>query len=319
MKPFFERNAAPVQIKRALSALLFVATSLLLALLAYVVWPSDEEAIAAVQTPSAGWQQSGAANPFGRSKSASTEQAPQGIGIIPASPSLAHTSLAGTQPDGDWGAAANGRLLPNRALRQRFDYYLSLIGELPLAGVRSLVWNDARQALSEPALGATMALWDTYVQLQQHVWKHAVDLRQPITWSAALTERQIVRRHMLGADVAYAFYADEESDLQRTIARMNSGIGTVGGTGGMAGQAAAAESAQVAAQALHPQAAEREAQLQVQWQAWDVRLAAARRQVQVFNQAPELSALQRSQAIENYLSQQFQGSDLIRVRSLLGL
>jgi lipase chaperone LimK len=142
-----------------------------------------------------------------------------------------------------------------------------------------------------------------------------VDLRQPSTWSAALVERQIMRRQLLGADVAHAFYADEESALQSMLTRVNSGA--------VAGQAAAFEAGLAQsphqAMALHPQAQEREAQLQAQWQAWEARLDAARSQVQAYNQAPELSASQRRQAIETYLGQHFQGAELSRARSLLGL
>jgi hypothetical protein len=156
-----------------------------------------------------------------------------------------------------------------------------------------------------------MALWDKYVNLHQHAWKHAVDLRQPSTWSAAQTERQIVRREKLGADVAHAFYAEEDSALQSMIARVNSGSAT--------GQATAAQAEQVIPQSLDPQAQEREAQWQAQWQAWDARVDAARLQLQAYAAAPELSAPQRAQASEQYLNQHFQGAELIRARGLLGL
>jgi lipase chaperone LimK len=288
---------------------------MLLAGLAHRLWPSDATSAAIDQPPTTGWQQNGAANPFGPGKPATAEQRTLAQAGAQALPSLAHTSLAGTQPDGDWGMAAQGRLVPSRALRQRFDYYLSLIGELSLADLRALVLQDAQQNLQQPALGQAMTLWDQYVQLQQHAWKHAVDLRQPSTWSAALVERQIMRRQLLGANVAHAFYADEESALQSMLGRVNSGA--------LAGQAAAFEAGQAhsspQAVAVHPQAQEREAQLQAQWQAWEARLDAARSQVQAYNQAPELSVPQRRQAIETYLSQQFQGAELSRARSLLGL
>jgi lipase chaperone LimK len=319
VKLFFKQNRPVALIKSAPSALLFVVPALLLAVLVALLWPSDEPIRAIEQAHPKGWQQSGAANPFGKAGQASAEPSPPELASAPALVSLASTSLAGTQPDGSWTLNAQGQLLPSRAVRQRFDYYLSLIGELPLADLRALLLQDARQSLKEPALGAAMALWDKYVQLQQHAWKHAVDLRQPSTWSAALSERQIVRREKLGADVAQAFYAEEDSALQAMIARVNSGQSVGMGVGAGAGQAAAADAQQVNPPSLHPQAQEREAQWQAQWQAWEARLAAARRQIQAYSQAPELSAQQRSQAIESYLSQQFQGAELIRARSLLSL
>jgi lipase chaperone LimK len=68
---------------------------------------------------------------------------------------------------------------------------------------------------------------------------------------------------------------------------------------------------------LHPQALEREAAVQTQWQQWDQRLSEARSQIKAFSSAPELSAPQRQQAIEQYLTSRFQGTELIRVRALL--
>jgi lipase chaperone LimK len=277
------------------------------ALLGYLLWPSDTAKSSDQQLEAAGWQQAGVANPFGNGKQVAAPPN-QPLAASPIAPlSLANTSLAGTQPDGDWGVDAQGQLKASRALRQRFDYYLSLIGEMPLADIQAMVWHAAKQTLKEPALGQVMALWDRYVQLQKHAWKHAVDLRQSASWSAALTERQIVRRQMLGADVAQAFYADEERELQDMLARLNSG------------QNSATPQQELVAGERHPQASQREAEVQAQWQQWDQRIAAARKQVQAIAQAPELSAPQRQQAIEQHLASQFQGTELIRARSLLGI
>jgi lipase chaperone LimK len=291
----------------ARSAPLLIAIAGIGALLAYLLWPADAAQSPRPQAEAAGWQQEGVANPFGKGAQAAA-QSDKTLTVGSSAPiSLAHTSLAGTQPDGDWGIDAQGQLKASRALRQRFDYYLSLIGEMPLADIHALVLQAAKQSLKEPALGQVIALWERYVQLQQHAWKHAVDLRQSASWSAALSERQIVRRQMLGADVAQAFYADEERELQDMLARLN------------AGQGSAVSSTEPAQSVLHPQASQREAELQVQWQQWDQRIAVARQQIQAIAQAPELSELQRQQNIQQVLASQFQGTELTRARALLGL
>jgi lipase chaperone LimK len=325
VKRFFKKKTSVAGIKPAPNALIFIVACLLLAWLVVGLWPSDQPSSAAEQALATGWQQSGAANPFGKAGTVSAQPSQLEPSMVPTPVALASTSLAGTQPDGSWTVNAQGQLLPSRALRQRFDYYLSLIGELPLADLRALLRQNAQQNLSEPALGQAMALWDKYVQLQQYAWKHAVDLRQPSSWSAALVERQIVRREKLGADVAHAFYAVEDSALQSMLARVNSGahveqaanVNTNVNANAIANTNL--DTTQTPALAEHPQAQEREAQLRAQWQAWDARVDAARRQLQTYNQAPELSAPQRAQAKEQYLSQHFQGAELIRVRSLLGL
>jgi lipase chaperone LimK len=307
VKPFFIENKALPGIGIARSAPLFIAILGIAALLVYVLWPEDAAQSPPPQTKASGWQQTGVANPFGNGAQTGAPSLEPSKESPAALLSLANTSLAGTQPDGDWGVDAQGQLKASRALRQRFDYYLSLIGEMPLADIQALVLQAAKQSLKEPALGQVMALWDRYVQLQKHAWKHAIDLRQSATWSAALTERQIVRRQMLGADVAQAFYADEERELQEMLARLNSGQGS------------AVVSTEPTQSVLHPQASQREAEVNAQWQQWDRRIAAARQQIQAITQAPELSAPQRQQAIEQYISGQFQGTELIRARSLLGV
>jgi lipase chaperone LimK len=307
VKPFSQENRPLPGIDIARSAPLFIAVAGIGVLLAYLLWPADAAQSPRLQAEATGWQQAGVANPFGEGVRVAVQPGQALAAGSAAPPSLANTSLAGTQPDGDWAVDAQGQFKANRALRQRFDYYLSLIGEMPLADIHALVLQAAKQNLKEPALGQVMALWGRYVQLQQHAWKHAVDLRQSVSWSAALSERQIVRRQMLGADVAQAFYADEERELQEMVARLNSG------------QRSAISSPEPAQSALHPQASQREAEVQAQWQQWDQRIAAARQKIQAITQAPELSALQRQQSIEQYISSQFQGAELVRARSLLGV
>ena len=186
------------------------------------------------------------------------------------------------------------------------DYFLTLIGEQPLDRVRSLVQSSAAAELPASAVQELMQLWDRYVALQQHGFQTSVDLRQPSAWSAALLERQTVRRQMLGADVAYALYAQEERELQQMMARVQSG------------SAAPAEpSAQLG---LHPEAAQREAQLERQWSQRQQRIDQARAEQLRLQNAPELSAPQRKNALAAMLASQFPlDSERLRAAALLGL
>jgi lipase chaperone LimK len=267
----------------------------------------DKAKVAASLGPSAGWQQDGVANPFSNQAALSLAMRVEEPLPSQLAQDLNRTSLAGTQADGDWGVDTQGQLRASRGLRQRFDYFLSLIGEMSLDAIRAAFQKAAQKDLKEPALGQVMDVWERYIKLQQHTWKHNVNLRDPATWSAALVERQIMRRQTLGADWAHAFYSDEEQQMQSMLTRLQNG------------QTDPAANTEPSPALLHPQAKEREAELQAQWRLWEHRLDAARSHILQLHTAPELSALQRQQAIQQYLSGQFQEPDLSRARALIGL
>ncbi len=293
--------------KYAQSALLFIAVAGLLAWLGFrILAPSESQAV--VRPVAVTQWGTGQGNPFASAGSA-TSPAPR---VMPAVieaviVDLTKSSLAGTQPDGQWAADANGQLRIDFALRQRLDYFLTLLGEQPLDQLRALVQRSAQTELPAGAVAQLMQLWDRYVQLQQSGFKTSVDLRQPSGWSAALLERQAVRRSALGADVAYAFYAGEERELQVTIARVNDGTRTP------------PEQAQPSGVQL-PDAPQREAQMQREWSEWEQRIAASRSQMQRLQAAPELSAAQRQSALQQVLISEFaKPHERLRAASLLGL
>jgi len=258
-----------------------------------------------------GWQQAGGASPFGVGEDAALRRAP--AAEAPLGVRLGMTSLAGTQVDGAWPIDTRGRLRADRALRARFDYYLSLLGERPQSDLRDLLRQDARAHLPPETVDQALALWDSYVALQQYRWQRALDLRDPARWGEVLAERQTVRRALLGADWAQAFYAGEEQTLAQMIARVNSGAQP----GGQSAETMAAE--RMALPSRLPDADQREAELKTQWADWERRLVDARQEVQRLQTAVELSGPQREQAIARYLAENFGGGEQIRARALLGL
>jgi lipase chaperone LimK len=219
------------------------------------------------------------------------------------SAALQALSLSGTEADGDWAVDANGELQPSINLRRRFDYYLTLQGETPLEQVATHLRTQVQAAHGAKAAQQVMDLWARYLRLQQHAWAMQVDLQRPDTWAAALAERSAVRRQLLGLAWAEAFYRAEEDELRALITQTQDGQ--------TAGNSAAPGAVPV------PDAAQREAQVEAQWQQWSQRIDAARSQVQQLRQAPELSEMQRNAAIDAYLGQQFSGSELVRARALL--
>lgn len=216
------------------------------------------------------------------------------------------TSLRDTDPDGDWRVDAQGRLVVERAVRRRFDYWLSSLGERSAEDLERQVLTQARQALPPAAAEQLAVVWRGYLAVQRHAWQRVVQPGQPGTWRVALEERQSVRRRLLGTAWAEAFYGDEQRRLWAQILAWESG------------QPLPADEAGSAVP-LHPQAAQRVAEVEAQWAQWEQRLAQARSEWARLVAAPELSAVQRDEAMARWLAQRFTPSELVRVRALLGL
>ncbi len=219
----------------------------------------------------------------------------------------AQGSLAGAALDGDWGLDAQGRLQPSRALRWRFDHILSQVGERDTQAMRAQLQALLQGLQAAPgSLEALLTLWDRYLELQQWRWQVVVDLQRPDTWRAALAERQRVRWQLLGPAWAQAFFAEEERALLSSIEARESG------------RQPEPEKIANAPRPL-PNAAEREAALQEQWRVWDQRLAASRQVLAQIAAAPELSPLQRQQAVQRHLAANYSSSERLRAEALLGL
>jgi lipase chaperone LimK len=238
-----------------------------------------------------------------------------GDGTEPLKPRLAEdaglnlpaSSLADTQADGSWSIGPNGQAQPSLALRRRFDYFLLLLGERSLAAMTAEIERQVLAAHGALAAQQILALWNSYVQLQQQRWTTQVDMRNPSTWASALAERSQLRRELLGIAWADAFYREEDNALRQQIAKSN-------------GQDIVATSTPEPNQPTAlPDAALRQAQADAEWQKWHQRLEAARTQVTQLQQAPELSASQRTEAVTRYINSQFSGAELQRVKALLKL
>jgi lipase chaperone LimK len=220
--------------------------------------------------------------------------------------SLQTSSLADTQADGSWSIGPNGQAQPSMALRRRFDYLLLLQGERSLAALTAEIQRQVLAAHGAIAAQQVLALWNSYLQLQQKQWLTQVDMRQPSSFASALSERSLVRRELLGIAWADAFYREEEDALRQQIAKSN-------------GQTMAASSQEANLPAVLPDAALRQAEVDAEWQQWRQRLEAARAHVAQLQQAPELSATQRTEAVVAYINSQFSGTELLRAKALLKL
>jgi lipase chaperone LimK len=214
---------------------------------------------------------------------------------------LASGSLRGTELDGDWGSWVDGQLQPGAGLRRRFDYLLTAMGEVNPTELRHWIEQELSTERDPAAARQVLAVWDRYLMLQQAAFTAQVKLSDPASWQLALAERVAARRQILGADWAQAFYADEEQAFRDFSD----------------GRPSPAEATPAPA-ALDTAAAERVRAEEAAWADWERRLQAARDQAQTLAAAPELSAPQRSQALESYLAAHFSGGELVRAKALLG-
>ena len=79
----------------------------------------------------------------------------------------AATSLAGTTPDGAATAAPDQSLVLDPALIRRFDYWLTTVGERPVAAIRSDVEHDLDAHLGPRAARQAKDLFARYVQFKE--------------------------------------------------------------------------------------------------------------------------------------------------------
>ncbi|ARU58439.1 lipase [Oleiphilus messinensis] len=135
-------------------------------------------------------------------------------------------SLQGTSvPDG-LAVDRNGQLILNRGLRDVFDYYLSTLGEENPELIQRRILAMLNQALPEPALSQSIAALDRYISylksletLQQYggVTPDQID---PERLQEQQQELKALREQYLGDTLAQAFFQDDESWADYTIARI---------------------------------------------------------------------------------------------------
>lgn len=199
----------------------------LLAALATWRAPWTEPVSTGAAPPAAAWVEQAAAAPAVRPVPAGPAGATADAGAAAAAAfeaRLRQSSLAGTEPDGDWGHVDGaGTWHPTPGLRRRFDHYLSLQGELPLEAIAAGVAALAEAELGTPSQARVMATWADYLAVESHAWTRQADPRRPESFEPALDERRRVRRERLGLETAEAFYREEEAALERVIARVNAG------------------------------------------------------------------------------------------------
>ncbi|MDE1962371.1 MAG: hypothetical protein KGI42_00530 [Xanthomonadaceae bacterium] len=242
-------------------------------------------------------------------------------------------SLRGTEVDGGVTIGFAGRVRPDLALRRLFDYYLSLLGETDLQGIRQLLREDlGRRPLDAGQQAAVMALFDRYVDYQQ---ARTALAGAPINDVAArLAQDRALRQQLLGPDLARAFYPDAQADDARLLRQL--AHHDVPGRSAADPRATASvadliqtQTEQLDAAPLTPAqrhderaaawgeaAAGRLDALDRQRAQWNRRLAAFASAASALERDPALDDAGRRQALQRLLDQQFDGPERLQARAM---
>ncbi len=128
-------------------------------------------------------------------------------------------SLQGSAVDGEVSLNPDGKVRLNLELRRVFDYYLSRAGELPNAQL--LVWIEAQfDANYAPAVAAQLKLLLANYLSYARALNAATAKMQALSPAERLAAMIDLRRQMLGADLASAFFAHEQAWDQFTVQRL---------------------------------------------------------------------------------------------------
>lgn len=149
------------------------------------------------------------------------EAPPPAVAPVPADPDrvLRDGSLRGTAVDGDVTIGFAGRVAPDPALRRLFDYYLSLLGETDLNGIRQLLREDLqRRPLDAGQQAAVMELFGRYVAYQQA--RTALATPDGGDLATRLAQDRALRERLLGPALAQAFYPTADADDARLLRQL---------------------------------------------------------------------------------------------------
>ncbi|MCP5350945.1 MAG: lipase secretion chaperone [Oceanospirillaceae bacterium] len=129
------------------------------------------------------------------------------------------TSLKGTDIDGAYPVGPDGHLLLNVSIKERFEYFLSTLGEFSLDEVLAMVRDDISRELQEPARSEALKLFEDYIAYKRSL----VELEKQLGSAASfeqydmsnmrlrLDQLRNKRREYLSAEAADAFFGFDET------------------------------------------------------------------------------------------------------------
>ncbi|MGH8061438.1 MAG: lipase secretion chaperone [Pseudoxanthomonas sp.] len=123
-------------------------------------------------------------------------------------------SLRGTQPDGGVRFDGGGNLVADAELRRHFDWYLAAMGEQDLETIRTRLARDSALLMNPAQVAAVLAWFDRYIAYQRASTRLAgiSGLQERLDAAHAL------RKQMLGEAAARGFFGEEENEASRVVA-----------------------------------------------------------------------------------------------------
>lgn len=260
-------------------------------------------------------------------------------------------SLRGTQVDGGVSIGFGGHLKIDKALRRLFDYYLMLVGETDIAGIRRLLHEDlVRRRLDPPLTDEVMASFDRYVRYQQAAVTLAAQTGSSLQQQLAAVTA--LRQQMLGNDMAEAFFGNEQRQQQQALQRLavqsdshlsaaekarqlqalrddlpdseQQAQAQIAMGNSVQNQTDAFDAAQTDAHTRHAEraqsfgdaAADRLQQLDDSRAQWQTRLDAYAQQRQAIQSDSSLDSAQQQAALHQLLADSFQGTQQLQVQAM---
>ncbi|MDI1260674.1 lipase secretion chaperone [Aquabacterium sp.] len=229
-------------------------------------------------------------------------------------------SFAGTEAAGNW-CIADKKLKPCGELRSRFEYYVLGLGEVTIEEIRGLIQDEAQRENGAQLAGEIMAIWDKYWQVRTYEWRNKFVQSDRATWMPVFEEQRSVRRQVLGAPWAEAFFKDDEKHFENYYAQLESGQAPPPDPGEPVPQMAPGKDPT----AVHAErvarygeaAADRLAKADEEWAQWEARLSGAQREWERLQKASNLSDAQRKAEIVSYVKSNFTPDEQLRVQALL--
>lgn len=245
-------------------------------------------------------------------------------------------SLRGTQADGDITIGFAGRVQPDLAMRRLFDYYLSLLGETDLDGIRRLLGDDLqRRRLAADQQTVVMRAFDRYLRYQQA--RTALAAPGPADLAARMAADRQLRDQWLGPALAQAFYPDaaaEDARLQQLLAHRQDAAAPTPDTPSQDPTIEAVGTIQAQTDRLdaeHADPAQRHAERAASWGEpaatrldaldrqrvrWQQRLDRFAAAATTLQRDPALTTEQRAAALQALIDGQFQGTERLQARAM---
>ena len=135
-------------------------------------------------------------------------------------------SLSGTQIHGRLRVDEEGNLIVEKAVKQLFDYFLNISGEIPRAELIEQIKQGIADYLAEPAQSQALEIFDNYIEYQTALQAeidsglYQVSPGNLDDLEATYRTRSQLRSFHLGNEAATAFFEEEEARDWYTVGKL---------------------------------------------------------------------------------------------------